>query len=295
MGDNSSIEWTDATWNPTRGCSRVSPGCGGPNHQGGCYAEKIAARFSGAGQPFEGYAERGPHGGRWTGKLGLVDDMLTLPLRWKKPRRIFVNSMSDLFHEALPDETIDKVYAVMALARQHTFQVLTKRADRMREYAGGGWRQRVRSWLDKLKPSSLWNGNVVQAWGALNDGILPNVWLGVSVEDRARKDRIDDLKRTPAAVRFLSCEPLLENLGELELDGIDLVIVGGESGPRSRDFEIEAAQSIQQQCKNQGTAFFLKQLGAVPTLGRGVLKLKDRKGGDMSEWPEDLRVREFPT
>jgi protein gp37 len=134
MSDKTSIEWTDATWNCVRGCSRVSPGCGGANHEGGCYAEKIAARFSGPGQPFEGFAERTKFGGRWTGKMALVEEMLTVPLRWKKPRRIFVNSMSDLFHENLPDEAIDKVFAVMALAPQHTFQVLTKRSDRMRAY-----------------------------------------------------------------------------------------------------------------------------------------------------------------
>lgn len=272
MAGKTTIEWTSATWNPVRGCSRVSPGCGGPNHQGGCYAEKIAARFSGPGQPFEGFAERGTHGGRWTGKMALVPEMVDLPLRWRKPRRIFVNSMSDLFHENLPDEAIGKVFSVMARAQRHTFQVLTKRSDRMRLYMYDA--------SERAHPAP---------WP------LPNVWLGVSVEDRERRYRIDHLRATPAAVRFLSFEPLLENIGALDLTDIHQAIVGGESGPRSRDFEIEAARSIQLQCKQQGVAFFMKQLGAVPTLARRVLKLKSRKGGDMAEWPEDLRVREFPT
>jgi protein gp37 len=281
MADKSSIEWTDATWNPVRGCSRISPGCGGANHEGGCYAEKIAARFSGPGQPFHGFAERTKHGGRWTGKMALVDDMLDQPLRWKKPRRIFVNSMSDLFHENLPDESIDRVFARMAMAPQHTYQVLTKRADRMRAYMLDG--QSAAQRISKLVPATLIK------WP------LPQVWLGVSVEDPERMNRVDDLKATPAVVRFLSCEPLLENLGALDLTGIHQVIVGGESGPRSRWCEIEAIQNIQLQCQMQGVAFFLKQLGAKPTLAGNYLKLKDKKGGDMSEWPADLRVREFPT
>lgn len=293
MADNTSIEWTDATWNPVRGCSRISPGCGGPNHQGGCYAEKIAARFSGPGQPFEGFAERTAHGGRWTGKMALVDDMLTVPLHWKKPRRVFVNSMSDLFHADLPDEAIDKVFAVMALAPQHTFQVLTKRADRMRQYLSNS---RVPFRIDEAA-ATISNRHAFDAdfWP------LPNVWLGVSVEDRDRKTRIYDLRATPAAIRFLSLEPLLEDLGEIDLTGINLAIVGGESGPRSRPFALEWARSIVAQCKAAGVACFVKQLGAKPGDRQSaahyheLLRLKDKKGGDMSEWPEDLRVREFPT
>ena len=332
-----SIEWTrgddgsaGATWNPVRGCSRISPGCGGPNHQGGCYAEKIAARFSGPGQPFEGFAERGAHGGRWTGKMGLVDDMLTLPLRWKKPRRIFVNSMSDLFHENLPDEAIDKVFAVMALCPQHTFQVLTKRADRMRAYFKERWQgtpaQRfkvgseivntpaggetgrehqveiaVEAVLERFpKMTDTSNDDLWTEAGSLKirqyKWPLPNVWLGVSVEDQERKHRIDELRATPAAVRFLSCEPLIEDLGTLNLHDIDLAIIGGESGPRSRTFDIEWGRNILQQCRTAGVHCFVKQLGAKP-VGRALrpLSLKDRKGGDWSEWPEDLRVRELPT
>lgn len=366
MGATTSIEWTDATWNPVRGCSRISPGCGGPNHEGGCYAEKIAARFSGPGQPFEGFAKRTPHGGAWTGKMALADDMLTVPLRWRKPRRIFVNSMSDLFHENLPDEAIDKVFAVMALCPQHTFQVLTKRADRMRAYFEERWQgtpaQRVKVGDTVIDmPAGGETGREHQVEIAVeavledfpkmtdpdNDALwteagslkirqykwpLPNVWLGVSVEDQERADeRIPDLLATPAAVRFLSCEPLL---GSLHLQrylssGIHLAIVGGESGPRSRRLWVPNVRAIIRQCKKAGVAAFVKQMGANVTdrndagfdgcengweledevaqvehdingyaeeyQGAPVrIRLKDKKGGDMAEWPADLRVREFP-
>lgn len=296
-----SIEWTKgddgtagATWNPVRGCSRITTGCGGPNHQGGCYAEKIAARFSGPGQPFEGFAERTAHGGRWTGKLALVDDMLTLPLRWRKPRRIFVNSMSDLFHEALPDEVIDKVFAVMALAPQHTFQCLTKRSARMRDYMSKA------NWFARITDAAIALGKRDE-WSRLTLSYPPiNVWLGASVEDRASKSRIDDLRATPAAIRFLSFEPLLEDLGTLDLTGIHLAIVGGESGPRSRDFMLSWPTSILAQCREAGTKFFLKQVGANTYDDRSYVgsspryETKSKKGGDMAEWPEDLRVREMP-
>jgi protein gp37 len=322
MADQSQIEWTDATWNPVRGCTRVSPGCGGPYHQGGCYAEKIAARFSDPGQPFHGIAKRTKHGGAWTGKLALIDDMLAVPLRWKKPRRIFVNSMSDLFHENLPDEAIDKVFAVMALCPQHTFQVLTKRAARMRAYFAERWQATPAQRLDlgggdvidmpggeetgredqveaacedvyKLMPSmvdtnndKLWDdkGNLKSrqfAWP------LPNVWLGVSVEDQQRADeRIPDLLAAPAAVRFLSCEPLLEpvdlsqvrcalagtsymtfdalhaldslNKGREETR-IDWVIAGSESGRNSRPCDIAWVRSLKDQCVGAGVPFFYKQ------------------------------------
>lgn len=297
MGDNSSIEWTDATWNPVRGCSRVSPGCGGPNHQGGCYAEKIAARFSGPGQPFEGFAERGAHGGRWTGKMALVDDMLTLPLRWRKPRRIFVNSMSDLFHENLPDEAIDKIFAVMALAPRHTYQVLTKRADRMRAYMSApDVAKRVWVAANEIADDSerLYLAALAAAggdWGGATPWPLPWIWLGVSVEDQERADeRIPDLLATPAAIRFLSCEPLL---GPLDLQypigvwpkgppmccsgadcgcmgqpidppliyGINWIIAGGESGPRARPSHPDWFRSLRDQCHAAGVAFHFKQWG----------------------------------
>lgn len=274
MGDKTGIEWTNATWNPVRGCSRISAGCGGANHQGGCYAEKIAARFSGPGQAYEGFAKRTPHGGTWTGKMALVENNLDQPLRWKKPRMIFVNSMSDLFHENLPDEAIDRVFAVMALAPQHTFQVLTKRADRMRAYltarAGMGNASICRA--INMIPNHLGNRH-----GAL-EMPLPNVWLGVSVENQEAADlRIPDLRQTPAAKRFISGEPLLGPVrlnhllhcngcpGCYTLDcgdpGLDWVIVGGESGTNSRPMHPDWARSLRDQCASARIPFFFKQWG----------------------------------
>jgi len=249
MADNTHIGWTDATWNPVRGCSRVSPGCGGANHEGGCYAEKIAARFSGPGQPYEGFARRTPNGGQWTGKLALVEESLDLPLRWKRPRRIFVNSMSDLFHEALPDAAIDQVLEVIGACddqdRGHIFQILTKRGVRQRDY------------MRSARAYDAWNRRCMaqEAWPPRN------IWLGVSVEDQERKHRIDELRATPAAIRFLSLEPLLEDLGAIDLTGIHWVIVGGESGPRARPMHPDWARSLRDQCQAAGVAFFFKQWG----------------------------------
>jgi protein gp37 len=324
----SKIEWTDAVWNPVRGCSRVSEGC---RH---CYAERQAARFANPGQPFEGFvsvrsqvsgmryesvAAAGswtePH---WTGRVELIESKLAEPLSWRKPRRVFVNSMSDLFHESLPDEAIDRVFAVMALpeCNKHTFQVLTKRPERMREY------------LAALP--ARWKG----LWpldGALP---LPNLWLGVSIEDQASVTRAWELLKTRAALRFVSIEPLL---GPIDLDEIealhkewrrgatigtylDWVIVGGESGPGARPCEVAWVRSIADQCRRSRVPVFVKQLGAHPIarlydeLGEEVYEalydgpdgpltesdfpmrvpLRDRKGGDPHEWPEDLRIREFP-
>lgn len=281
------IEWTDATWNPIRGCSRVSPGCEN------CYAERVAARFSGDGMPYEGLARIGKNGPRWTGKVRLIQDVLEEPLRWKKPRRVFVNSMSDLFHENLTDTEIGKMFGVMAVARRHTFQVLTKRPNRMQ------------SWFSPRAP------------------IIPNVWLGVSVEDQQRADeRIPLLLATPAAVRFVSYEPAL---GPVDLrpylygdvtPHLDWVIVGGESGPGARPFDVAWARDVVAQCRAAGVACFTKQIGSAPTarseadLSDSVWRAlditegqvffpvswrpRDRKGGNMAEWPEDIRVREFP-
>ena len=268
MGAKTSIEWTQATWNPTRGCTRVSPGCGGPNHQGGCYAEKIAARFSDPDQPFHGFAIRTPHGGQWTGKLALVEEALTLPLRWKKPRRIFVNSMSDLFHENLPDEAIDAVFCVMSAADRHDFQVLTKRSGRMRRYFSVDRIDRLATKSRQMFERGVLPNHGLAAWP------IPNVWLGVSAEDQERADeRIPDLLRTPAAVRFVSAEPLLgpirmrEKLGDDwlasgksgERRGLDWVIVGSESGPRARNCDIAWVRSLRDQCQGAGVAFFWKQ------------------------------------
>lgn len=271
--ESSSIEWTDSTWNPIRGCTRISPGCGGPGPHGGCYAEQIAARFSDPGMPFHGIAERTSAGGRWTGKLALVEDALTQPLRWRKGRRIFVNSMSDLFHEKVPDTWIDRIFAVMALAPQHTFQVLTKRADRMREYMTHLHDEPARDTAKRL--ATAWpTGQLVPP-----DGVqipLPNVWLGISAEDQRHFDeRWAHLRDTPAAVTFVSMEPLLGPIF-FRPARPGLVIVGGESGPRARPMHIAWARSLRDQCLSAGVPFFMKQMTKKATI------------------PEDLFIREFP-
>jgi protein gp37 len=317
MGVTTGIEWTDATWNPLRGCSRVSEGCRN------CYAERVAFRFRGPGQPYEGLAvlRNGQPG--WAGKVELVEKHLLDPLKWKpviahlpdckrsfdkgneycgctRPRRIFVNSMSDLFHELVPDAWIDRIFAVMALCPQHTFQVLTKRPERMRDYlcrreeSGPAWRRHA-----------VWN-----AMASIDEGLgmpepqwpLPNVWLGVSVENQAAADeRIPLLLKTPAAVRFVSAEPLLgavdmtlavdgcpmrgrievgtydtlagswwPALGNAdaeyrgrqeELPHLDWVICGGESGPGARPMHPDWARSLRDQCKAASVPFFFKQWG----------------------------------
>jgi protein gp37 len=351
----SKIEWTDFTWNPVRGCSRVSPGCGGANHEGGCYAEKMAARFSDPGQPYHGFAKRTKYGGAWTGKLALIPEMLTLPLHWRKPRRIFVDSMADLFAEGVEDEWIDRAFAVMALCPQHTFQVLTKRPERMRDYIGSraGFMA-----LNDVIAEILHQRRDVDIRAISFDyptWPLPNVWLGTSVEDQQRADeRIPHLLATPAAVRFLSCEPLLGPVdlqwavsrnvldigagflvrghfapGLETIRRLDLIIIGGESGPRSRPCWTPDIRSLVRQCQRAGVAVFVKQLGANvrdrndagfegcephewPDMdpsdiehdldgtldgyqGAPVrVRLRDKKGGTMDEWPADLRVREMP-
>lgn len=214
MSTNSSIEWTGATWNPTTGCTKISPGCSR------CYAEKMAKRLEAMGRPKyrNGF------------QLTLHDRTLALPLRWKKPRIIFVNSMSDLFHRDVPLDFIRQVFAVMEQASWHTFQVLTKRSERLAE-------------LNEELP-----------WP-------PNVWMGVSVESERYLSRIDDLRTTAAAVRFLSLEPLLGPLPHLLLDGIHWVIVGGESGPRSRPMQPQWVTDIRDQCIQSSVPFFFKQWG----------------------------------
>jgi protein gp37 len=218
MAQPSSIEWTDATWNPVTGCTKISPGC---KH---CYAEVFAERFRGVrGHPYEQGFD-----------LRLWPERLEAPLRWKAPRMIFVNSMSDLFHERVSSEFIASVFQTMVRARQHTFQVLTKRASRLAE-----WHRENRTF-----------------WGT------PNVWLGVSVEDRHYGvPRIDLLRSVRSAVRFLSVEPLLEDLGPLDLTGIDWVIVGGESGRGARPMQPEWVRSVHEQCTSAGIPFFFKQWG----------------------------------
>jgi protein gp37 len=221
MSERSKIEWTDSTWNPVRGCTKVSPGC---KH---CYAETFAERFRGVnGHPFEfGF------------DLRLVPEKLGDPIRWSTPRRIFVNSMSDLFHEQVPDEYIEKVCRVMMAADWHTYQILTKRAERM----------------NRLLSTRL--RHVAKA---------PHIWWGVSVENRQHGlPRIDLLRGVEPKVAFLSIEPLLEDLGPIDLAGIHWVIVGGESGPGARPIEASWVRGIRSQCRVAKVPFFFKQWGGV--------------------------------
>jgi len=221
MSDNSKIEWTDATWNPVRGCTKVSPGCA---H---CYAETFAERFRGVpGHPFEfGFDPR------------LVPERLGDPIRWPRARKIFVNSMSDLFHENVPEDYIEKVCRVMLAANWHTFQILTKRADRMAALLQRKLRNAARA---------------------------EHIWWGVSVENRKHGlPRVAKLRNANATVAFLSVEPLLEDLGELDLRGIHWVIVGGESGAGARPLEADWVRSVRRQCRAANVAFFFKQWGGV--------------------------------
>lgn len=250
MADNTKIEWTDATWNPVNGCSLASPGCTN------CYAMKQAHRVP----QRRGLTQHTSGGMVWTGEVRFDEAKLTQPLHWKRPRRIFVCAHGDLFHDAVPDEWIDRVFAVMAICPQHTFQVLTKRSARMRRYFDG---------IGPRKP--------VRAWMRANDDIehqppfpLPNVWLGVSVEDQRRADeRIPDLLATPAAVRWLSCEPLLGPVDLVQfkpdwgywLDNLDWVVAGGESGPGARPMHPDWARTLRDQCAAAGVPFFFKQWG----------------------------------
>jgi protein gp37 len=214
MGDRSSIEWTEATWNPVTGCDRVSPGCDN------CYAERLAKRLQAMGNAryANGFA------------VTLHPDMLDLPLRWRTPRRVFVNSMSDLFHPKVPADFVEQVFEVMATTPQHTYQVLTKRPKRAR--------QLLRGWTP-----------------------TPNAWLGVSIEEDSQVDRAEILREVPAAIRFLSCEPLLGPLPSLDLTDINWVIVGGESGPDFRPMQAEWAASLRNRCLEAGIHFFFKQWG----------------------------------
>jgi len=280
-----SIEWTrnedgsqGSTWNPIRGCSRISPGCGGggsfsgmANQKGGCYAEGIAARFSGPGQPFEGFAEMTANGPRWTRKVALIPALLDAPLRRRKPTTWFI-SMSDLFHETLTDEEIAAVFGVIAAAHWHRFQVLTKRSDRLPTWFRWVEREEGARRLALLLHHAQ---RVAAMAGTVHDLIhprlrhtdrvladpwpLPNLSLGVSIEAAAYKPRIDDLRAVPAAIRFLSLEPLLEPLGKLNLVGIDQCIVGAESGHGARPMLDDWVREIRDQCTAQGVALFYKQ------------------------------------
>jgi len=244
MSNRSTIEWTEHTWNPMTGCTKVSPGC---KH---CYAEEMAKRLKAMGTP--GY-ENGF-------ELSLLPDRLEQPLRRKKPTKYFVNSMSDLFHETVPDAFLDKVFDVIAQTPQHTYQILTKRAERMADY--------------------------------FNSCRAPkNAWLGVSVEDvKYGVPRIDYLRNIDAAVRFLSVEPLLEDIGAVDLGGIHWVIVGGESGRYARPLKAEWVDHIQQQCEAQSVAFFFKQWGTWGSDGKKRNKKANGREFQGKVWDEMPRI-----
>lgn len=298
MMASSKIEWTDETWNPVSGCEKVSEGCRN------CYAETIAHRFWGS-RPFR--------------EVRCHPERLDAPVHWKKPRRVFVNSMSDLFHEEVPHEFLFRVFRIMAKCQRHTFQILTKRPKRMLDFCAR---------LAYIDPG--FNGHdcgMCSYWP--NDPAkyptytrpLPNVWLGVSVEDQVTADkRIPILLRTPAAVRWISAEPLLgpvdltaitvghENWNALDrreaMDAepgspntiLDWVVLGGESGPQARPCNVDWIRSLVQRCRSETIPVFVKQVGSRPWSGPGnhPMHITDPKGGDPSEWPTDLRVREWP-
>jgi len=271
MSDSSKIEWTGRTWNPTTGCDRISPGCDN------CYALEMARRLKAMGQA-KYQADGDPRTSGPGFGLAVHPGALAVPLGVRKPATWFVNSMSDLFHARVPAGFVGGVWNTMALTPWHTYQVLTKRPGRARrilgEWAANGWLWR--------KEDMIWCGPV--------PGPLPNVHLGTSIELDRYARRADDLCGTPAAVRFLSLEPLLGPLPSLDLVGIDWAIIGGESGPGSRPMDLGWARELIGRCREAGTAVFVKQLGSVlgRELGAGP------KGGDWSAWPGDLRVREFP-
>lgn len=231
------------TWNPVRGCTRVSEGCRN------CYAERLATRFAGVGQAYEGLSIMTPAGPRWTNRVRPVPEVLEQPLHWRQPRLIFVNSMSDLFHPDVPFEFIQRVFDVIERCPQHTFQILTKRSERLRE----------------LAPLLNWP---------------VNAWMGVSVEDARVTRRVNDLQLVPAAIRFLSVEPLIGPIDRLPLNGIHWVIVGGESGPGARPIEREWVESVFRQCRDAKVAFFFKQWGG-PRKDRTGRELHGRTYNEM--------------
>ncbi len=247
MASTTAIEWTDVTWNPVTGCTKISAGC---DH---CYAERFSERFRGvAGHPFE------------TGfDLTLRPERLNQPLTWKRPRMVFVNSMSDLFHKNVPEEFIGRVFDTMEQAHWHTFQVLTKRSSLMRDFL-------KRRYGDSPGPR--------------------HIWLGVSIEDAARVSRLRHLQAAPAGLRFLSIEPLIGPVGSLDLDGIDWVIVGGESGPGARPMEADWVREVRDQCVSAGVAFFFKQWGGLRPKSGG----RELDGREWNEWPAFVAADRSP-
>jgi protein gp37 len=285
MADKSAIEWTESTWNPTTGCDRVSPGC---DH---CYALTLAARLKAMGQPrYQNDGDPRTSGPGFA--LTLHPDSLDLPLRWTRPRRIFVDSMSDLFHADVPSAYIAAAFAVMACAPQHTFQLLTKRHGRMRSLLNStNWRGLVAGQVRPLRPLQALDEFDAATMPFIGGTPLDNVWGGVSVEDQKRANlRLGALLDTPLAVRWLSMEPLL---GPVDLDhadrdalvdgGLDWVVVGGESGPDHRPIDPAWVRDIRDQCVSAGIPFFLKQWGGTrPTSGG-----RELDGRTWDEYPAD--------
>lgn len=305
MADGTKIEWSEATWNPITGCSFVSPGCAN------CYAQELAGTRLREHPSRAGLTKLANGRPVWTGEVRLNSEWLGQPLRWWRSRMVFVCAHGDLFHENVPDEWLDKVFAVMALAQQHTFQVLTKRADRMRAYI------RDQAYRAPSLPDTVCEqmgklaGRDPRHRGSSDrpGWPLPNVWLGVSVEDQQRADeRIPMLLDIPAAVRWISAEPLLglvelrpswidrrfAELGATVDPTLDWVVVGGESGKRARSMDMAWARRLVDLCQSFGVAVFVKQLGGLTIDGPVQQLWHDPKGGDPAEWPEDLRVREWP-
>jgi protein gp37 len=246
-----SIEWTDATWNPVAGCAVLTAGCTN------CYAMRMAARLDAMGvDKYAGLTRKSGKRAVWTGKIRLDEKSLAAPKSWSKPRKVFVNSMSDLFHDDVPVEFIRKVWDVMRDTPRHTYQILTKRPERMAEVLSEG-------------PFE----------------ILPNVWLGTSVEDGRVLSRLDDIRRVPAAIRFVSLEPLIGSVAAGDLTGIHWAIVGGESGPRARDMDPIWVDEIEAMCRRFGTAFFFKQWGGKNKKAAG----RTLNGRTYDEMP-DLRM-----
>ena len=255
MGDKTSIGWADATWNPNGGCSIMSEGCFN------CYAMGLAARFaSGGNDHYRGLAEFRKGKPQWTNAIRLYEHMLDKPIRWRKPRMIFVNSMSDLYHKDIPLDWIQKVFSVMNQADHHIYQILTKRSVR----------------LALLDEHLEWQ---------------PHIWQGVSVENEDTFfKRVQFLRETSAHVKFLSVEPLLERIVKPDLTGIDWVIIGGESGPKARHMSPSWVMDLIESCRDQGVAVFVKQMGKVWAMAHS----SDNKGENMDDWPAELRVQEFP-
>ncbi len=276
MSDGSPIGWlygkdgsAGASWNLFRGCTRKSPGCGGPGPHGGCYAENMAGRFSDEGMWGHGYATRTPNGARWTGEIGFVPELLDLPLKWKRARRIFVNSTSDCFHEKVKWDWLLRMFAIMQRCPRHSFIILTKRPEIMADF------------IEQAGVSPL-----------------PNVWLGTSIENQQYADeRLPFMRRVHDRGwhTLVSYEPALGPVRWTGWEFLDWIVIGGESGPRARDFYLHWMADTLSWAMHHDIAAFGKQLGAKPVYAGGTpMTLKDKKGDDMEEWPLALRVRESP-